>query len=425
MNKLIFKIYMGAVILMGVMISIQGLLMAPTYGVINIMGYVLLMIIAESLAIQMGDNTTISIGFAVGLTSVILFSPIVSGFVVFLGFLFHIVKIDGKYEHLLNTSFLKRIFNCSANAITAFLASAALQGISILLPHMKVLELNIIGTIVAMLVYVSLNIIIYSLLFAVIMNKPVILMIYEYKWLIPKFFGVAPLGVLMAMAHVQFQIFGVLLFFAPLLLARFTFIQYMKMKEVYIKTINSFTKAIDAKDKYTVGHSERVAEYAIRLARTMNYNESDLNDLRTAALLHDIGKIGISDEILNKPGRLSDDEYTEIKRHPEVGEEIISEIYFLKDASAVLRHHHESYDGSGYPDGLKGDEIPLEAAIITVVDAYDAMTSDRSYRKALTHEQAMKNLVDASGKQFNPRVVDAFIELMSKVSIDEVRENVG
>ncbi|MCK8059431.1 MULTISPECIES: HD-GYP domain-containing protein [unclassified Fusibacter] len=425
MDKISFKIYYATVLSFGSVVLIASALSLSMVPVWKLIGYIGLAILIESLTIEIEANRYISLGFAIGLAGMIIFDPVYAGLMTFLGALFHVEFENGKYLHLFNTSLLKRLFNSCADASVALLSGALYHYCLNNSIGWTVSGINIIGVIAAILTYITLNITLFSLLFAFVLDTPILKVLRQNLWLFSKFLGIAPIGILMAVTQMQLGFFIVLLFLGPLLLARFTFVQYLKMKDVYIKTINSFTKAIDAKDKYTVGHSERVADYSVKLAKRMKFGDKKIDDLRTSALLHDIGKIGILDAILNKPGKLTEEEYNEIKKHPEIGASIINEIYFLKNASEVIRHHHESYDGTGYPDGLKGDEIPLEAAIITVVDAYDAMTSDRSYRKALTHDQAMKNLVDASGRQFNPRVVDAFIELMSKVTVDEVRENVG
>jgi putative nucleotidyltransferase with HDIG domain len=187
-----------------------------------------------------------------------------------------------------------------------------------------------------------------------------------------------------------------------------------ELRTAYIQTIRALAEAIDAKDAYTRGHSERVAVYASRIAREMNLRTELIERVYFAGLLHDVGKIGIPDAIITKPDRLNEEEYEEIKRHPEIGAKILEPVEFLSSVVPCVRHHHEWYDGcqSGYPDRLAGDQIPLPSRVIVVADTVEAMTSDRPYRKALPVEAVVKELHKYSGTQFDPVVVDAFLKLL-------------
>jgi len=181
------------------------------------------------------------------------------------------------------------------------------------------------------------------------------------------------------------------------------------LKELFYTTIKSIASALDAKDTYTHGHSLRVTLYSLIIANHMdNADDQFKESLETAGLLHDIGKIGISDDILCKPGKLTDEEYEIIKTHPDKGKKLLNNIKKLDCISDWLNSHHERWDGSGYPRGLKGEEIPLSARIIAIADTYDAMTSSRSYRKALSHEIAREEILKCKGTQFDPILVDIF-----------------
>lgn len=182
-----------------------------------------------------------------------------------------------------------------------------------------------------------------------------------------------------------------------------------KLEYSYRETVSAASTAIDARDTYTAGHSKRVADIACKISRELEYNDSQIKCIELAALFHDIGKIGVPDNILNKPGKLDDEEFEKIKIHSLLGYNILKNIEFLSAALPAILYHHERPDGKGYPEGLKGDEIPIEAAIIAIADTYDAMTSDRPYRKALSHEFAIEEMKKKSGIQFNKEVVDAFI----------------
>lgn len=184
------------------------------------------------------------------------------------------------------------------------------------------------------------------------------------------------------------------------------------MQRLSWQMVQALVNAIDAKDSYTNGHSMRVAHYTVCLAKKMGYGDEKLRHIQYAALLHDIGKIGIPREIINKTSKLTDEEYAVIKQHPVIGEKILKEVTEIPDIASGARWHHERYDGHGYPDGLLGEEIPEQARIIGVADAYDAMTSKRSYRDILTQEKVMEELKKGMGTQFDPRIAELMLELV-------------
>jgi len=182
--------------------------------------------------------------------------------------------------------------------------------------------------------------------------------------------------------------------------------------------ICAFNQLLDMRDLNTGVHSTRLAEWAVRVGRTLRINESDLYQLEVAALLHDIGKIGVPDAILKKEGRLTDEERALMNKHPEYSWSILRLFPGLDKASLYALHHHESFNGTGYPGGLKGEEIPIGSRIVSVIDAYDAMISNRCYRKGLSHEEAVQRLTNACGVQFDPSVVEAFLGIAGQESAD-------
>lgn len=185
-----------------------------------------------------------------------------------------------------------------------------------------------------------------------------------------------------------------------------------KLNEYFYRVVQAMVRSLEAKDAYTRGHSDRVSEYAVKIARAMGFSPEKVESLQEAAELHDIGKLGIHEDILNKKGQLLDNEWDLMHKHPVVGEEILKPVFLDDQMLAVVRSHHERYDGKGYPDGLKGDEINIFAQIVAVADSYDAMTSSRAYRLALSKEEAVKRLKEGSGTQFNPKVLEAFFNVL-------------
>jgi len=190
---------------------------------------------------------------------------------------------------------------------------------------------------------------------------------------------------------------------------------YEELKETFYSIVFALADTIEKRDPYTGGHTKRVMDYSVAIGIEMGLNKKEIEKLRLAAILHDIGKIGIRDEILLKKEKLSDEEFKIIQNHTLYGAEILHYVKQLKDIIPGVKYHHEEFSGSGYPDRLKGYEIPLIARIIAVADTFDAMTTDRPYRKALSVNEAMEELKDKAGKQFDPQVVDAFQKVFSRI----------
>lgn len=226
--------------------------------------------------------------------------------------------------------------------------------------------------------------------------------------------ALVPMGWLMSEIAVKVGLWAVVLFFVPLYLARFAFSKYAETRELFFGTVQALSQAIDAKDGFTRGHADRVSRIAGAIARELSLPERQIEQIELAGLLHDIGKIGVEDRILMKPARLETDEQELMRRHPIYGASILEPSAALRPLVPIVLHHHENYDGSGYPEGLKGDQIPMGSRIIIVADAYEAMTSDRIYRKAIGHERAMDQLTKYKGIQFDPRVVRALEQVVQK-----------
>jgi putative two-component system response regulator len=184
---------------------------------------------------------------------------------------------------------------------------------------------------------------------------------------------------------------------------------YHVLKKAHLDTVKALIEAIDAKDPYTRGHSDRVREMSLRIGRKLGFTEDRVEGLEYGALLHDIGKLGIKDEVLQKQGPLTPEEYEHIQEHPLIGVKIVEEIDFFKDQVPMIRHHHEHFDGSGYPDGLAGEEIPLEARIIAVSDAFDAMTSARPHRTKMILEDTLAEMKKRKCEQFDPHILEIFL----------------
>ncbi len=231
---------------------------------------------------------------------------------------------------------------------------------------------------------------------------------------LPGLLGLVPLGWLMSEVADKVGIWAAPVFMVPLLLARYSFTKYTDTRSLFFGTVSALSQAIDAKDGFTRGHADRVSRIAGAIARQMGLSEKLIEQIELAGLLHDIGKIGVEDRVLMKPARLDTDEIELMRRHPIYGAAILEPSAALRPLVQFVLHHHENFDGTGYPEGLKGEGIPLGSRIIIVGDAYEAMTSERIYRKALGHDRAMDELNKYKGIQFDPKVVRALEQLIAK-----------
>lgn len=248
----------------------------------------------------------------------------------------------------------------------------------------------------------------------------------NYQWLVPYYAVFGALGLILALSYRAFGWTGVLALMAPLGMMHFSIKQYMDRTTVYVNelralnrrvsdsyeaTLQALTRALDTRDEETEEHSQRVRRYTEIIGRYYGLGEDEIEDISRGALLHDIGKIGVPDAILLKPQRLTPDEHALMRKHPRIGYSMIADIPFLAKAAEIVLHHHESYDGTGYPSGLSNERIPLGARIFAVADTLDAMTSDRPYRRALPFEDAFDEIRRCRGQQFDPGVVDTLMSI--------------
>jgi len=232
-----------------------------------------------------------------------------------------------------------------------------------------------------------------------------------------------PLGWLMSEVADKVGQWAAVLFMVPLLLARYSFSRYTETRDLFYGTVQALSQAIDAKDGFTRGHADRVSRIAGAIARELGIAEREIEQIELAGLLHDIGKIGIEDRILMKPSRLDPDEQELMRRHPIYGASILEPSAALRPLVPIVLAHHENFDGSGYPQGLKGEDIPIGSRILIVADTYEAMTSDRIYRKAPGHDRAMEQLNRYKGTQFDPVCVRALQTCIQRRGPDSFEAN--
>lgn len=196
---------------------------------------------------------------------------------------------------------------------------------------------------------------------------------------------------------------------------------YDKLERAYMESIQTLRYTVEAKDTYTRGHSDRVSEFSVLIGKHLGLSNEDLKVLQIGGLFHDIGKIGVPDSILLKEGKLTDDEYSEIKNHPTIGAHILSNATIFQNIIPIVKHHHEKYDGNGYPSKLKGEDIPYFARIAAIADTFDAMTSKRTYRDALPLDVVIAEIERCKGTQFDPKLADVFLNILNN-NYDEIKE---
>lgn len=363
--------------------------------------------VTNSIPVALPRGGYVVVTFAVFYACILLFGPGIAAIVVIIG------EITSSFIFLKNNPWYKVMFNSAQQTL-----AVGISGLIYQIMGGRIWDIsleNIIPLVFTALTYFIINITAVTLILAFIQNiSPWGIWLTNFRWLASNYITLAPIGFLMAYVYKSNGPLSVSIFFIPLLLARYIFKSYMDMRKVYLDTLAALVDALDAKDSYTRGHSERVAAYAVEIAREMKMPEDRVEVIQHMALLHDVGKIGIHDRILNKPGRLEYQEFDQIKKHSEIGARIISEISDLGDAKDYILCHHEKYNGSGYPVGLRGKHIPLGARIITVADCFDAMTSDRPYQEGLSLRQAILELQMCGGSQFDPKIVDVFVRILER-----------
>ena len=381
---------------------------------INFLIFCILAIASESLPVALPKGGYVTVSYSIFLSSLILFplgvtlsAMALSGLLIF-----------GKAS--LEQPLYKRVFNASQYVISLSVAHVAISYSEI--PFFQFEIRSIIFYIIAATIYMVMNMTIVAIVLGLASNKsPWSIWIVNFRWAVPNFMALVPLGFLLALIYKDWGAQGILLLFIPLLISRHAFQLYIDMRENYLDTVEALVQALEAKDTYTSGHSARVGKLAVAVAEGIEMSEEKIEFLKYAAALHDVGKIGVSEVILNKEGELLEVEWEAIRSHPVIGQTIIKGIKFLFDIGQVVRHHHERFDGKGYPDGIQGEEIPLESRIIAVADTYDAITSDRSYRKGRTHDEAIAELKRVAGSQLDPKIVEVFCNVVT----DEVAQRVN
>ncbi|PKM72710.1 MAG: hypothetical protein CVU91_06690 [Firmicutes bacterium HGW-Firmicutes-16] len=363
--------------------------------------------------IHIRPDFAIDMAFISNVAILLCKGPIVAAAITFVSSPFVVARVPSernKYSHILNTPFLKSAFNYGNFTISVFIGGKAFLLAGGIIGDLSLpgVLLPMVAMILAiMLVNSSLLMMLFKLNLGTKFFSNLVRNVYEFY---PSVLAAAPIGFFISkMMILTDGEYVVLLFLLPLFLARYTFSLYIDVKHNYYIMIRTLTYSLEAKDEYTRGHSERVELYAKALANELHLSHSKVEKIAVAALLHDVGKIGIDESILRKPARLTPEERAIIQKHPEISVHILKEVKLSPIVFELILHHHERYDGKGYPDGICGEDLPIEVSILGVADTYDAMTSIRPYSPGSTPEQTKQVIMEEKGKQFHPKVVDAFV----------------
>ncbi len=421
------KVYVSFVLLIGAVVlgisaakSLEYIQLQETLStgrIIDLVVMLILLVLCRALPVYIARDKSIEISFVPVIASAMVYGLYVTIILFFFStfFLFAFDKSSGKVYYQLSREPSKELFN-TANIMVAMFAGGQLliliggYGEHFSFPY------SIYPATVFAFSTIAVNLFLFILYFVSTGEERFFSILSQtIVGIIPNVISTIPFGIFIAiLLNLNNGSFFVILFILPLLLARYSFKLYLDSNFMHMRTITALTRAIEAKDPYTRGHSERVAYIAEQIATTMKLPKKTVADIKMAALIHDIGKIGIEDRILNKPEELTEEEYEQIKKHPIIGSAIIEQIEFSKTIQDAVLYHHCHYDGSGYPFENDPTPIqpPLSAAILAIADAYDAMTSDRPYRKKLTKESAKRAILENSGTQFDPYVVDAFAHVI-------------
>jgi hypothetical protein len=409
----IFTIYLLTIIALSLS-YIQGNLnirSLPDFKVLLFFGSIA--VLTETVSVNF-KNVSFSSTFAITTAVFLLYGPLAAIIIIVIGQTFKVVRFNNMYKHFFNTPFYGTVCNYCTLALSVLVSSFFYMELG---GTYKIDELSNHkwAVLVFFIVMFVTNNLIIAILSSIMSKKSVF---YSFmsgaRLMLLNILAMAPFGVILGFVFEKYNYIGIILVLIPIVLARYTFYLYIQAKSQYIETVDALMRAIEARDPYTEGHSQRVGELSVKIAKALKYSEWKIEDLKIASMLHDVGKIGIGDQILNKPGKLSQEEFEVIKGHPDKGYNILHSIKNLEHIIPIVKHHHERYDGKGYPDGKGAGVLSLDVFIVQLADAIDAMATDRPYRKAMSTEDIISEVKKCSGAQFHPEVVKAYLRVLEK-----------
>lgn len=397
-RDIVLFVYLGCVIGAGIGILAFALSAIPfsTRTLSVFLVFTTLALVAELLPVYLQEQAAISVSFAPLYAVILLSSPHLAALVAFLA----------AFLGTLRSKWYKSLFNGAQYAIAAFLSGLVFEKLGGYTFHWNEPSFYVavgasigtffLGNFLLVLAVVSLT---SGVSLPVLWKR-------DINGILLQYFALFPFSLLLYFVYTYVGYVGIALFFLPLLVARYSFKLFVDTKRMHLELLRALTAAVDAKDPYTRGHSARVAQLALAIADRMRLSGKQKEIIEYAAILHDVGKIGIADTILSKPGRLSPEEYRIVQEHPLIGYRIVKDVDFLRQVAEVILAHHERCNGKGYPQGKCGEEIPLEARIVAAADVFDALTSERPYRRAYTVEEALEIMEHEEAGHFDPEVLE-------------------
>ncbi len=429
-RKSLFRIYYAGLLLTACILLIRG-----TPGIVDVpwpavILWVCLMTLTEAAPVRLPGGGVITVSSILDYAGIIVFGPYLTAWID----LFSALTCRAALKN--RRPFHKTLFNMALYVVTCVAAGELFKLVG---GTVGVIQLPAdFPAIIAMgLTYFAVNTLGVSLVIS-LTGKESLTRVWEvnFRWTIFHLLAFVPFACIVALVYIQLGYLGVLLFMFPILLARYSFKIYTEMRQDFMDFVGTLTSIIEEVDPYTRRHSHRVSQHAKQVARELGLSRKEEETIATAALLHDIGKVSFrTQDIIDSPGQMTQEQRERMARHPVIGAEIVSRIRMLKDAAECVRTHHERVDGTGYPDGLVGDTIPIGARVLMVADALDAMTSDRSYRRAFPLDVAVDELRRQAGVQFDPQVVSAVERLYHRGELtinrvpeeaqDEIRAAIG
>lgn len=382
------------------------------YRNISLLGVVLfgaLIFASDNLSAPLPKTGSVSVNFGISLASLIIFGPAT-------GMIVTAISIINIKEIIKRVPYYKHLFNSGQYLLSFAAVSFFFESFYDRTQTNFFFARNIWIIFLVTYIFFIMNTLLTSGAISLSTGTNLInIWVFNFAWIVPFQFFLSAIAIAIAFLYLRFSPFTIIFTSVPLIIIQYTYLLRYKERRTILASIIQIVKIIEAKDVYTAGHSVRVADYSEMIARGMRLNEYDIELLRNLANLHDIGKIQIDLAILNKTTKLTDKDWTEIKKHPVVSYEVVKQIDFLKDRATSILYHHEKVDGSGYPFGKKSGDLPVFAKILCVADSYDAMTTDRPYRRALTKEETLAELENNKGTQFDPQVCDVMMDIIKQI----------
>ncbi|KJS11346.1 MAG: hypothetical protein VR67_14560 [Peptococcaceae bacterium BRH_c8a] len=403
-----FRVYFLVVVLAGLLILLISLINIDLNMWYVYIFWILVFMIIDIRPISLDIKGQVSLSFALSLALLLIHGT---------WFCIVVSSVGSVLTDILGKrGWQKNIFNCSQYSISIFAAGTIYSKLSPQTKEIFVINEHIIPFVFTAFTDIVFNFLLVAIIVALSYKIPLFSVIKKDLGMVALFlFSLAPMSLLIVVLYTN-EPWSVILILPPLALAHNGFENYLKLRKQARTTIELLADVVDRRDTYTASHSSRVADYAEKIATEMGLPYEQVEKLGMAGRVHDLGKVAVDDSILQKNERLSDKEFKLMRTHSETGYNILSPLDMYKDLLSYVLYHHERIDGKGYPQGLIGNHIPLGARILAVADSYDAMTSSRPYRSAMSEEEAVQELIQNSGKQFDPEIVAAFISVWEKKS---------